>query len=509
MMKILSRSFFLLVCCLLGYGAMAQSISITATHDTICAGSPVTFAAAASGTASPHYRWLRNGSIVGVDSTGYTNSVLANGDVIMCVLSTTVGGPDVAYSTPIVMVVYHTPVLSAITGVPTVCKAATTALVNDTTGGVWTSSNNTIAHVSIAGIVTGVAAGTVTISYTLTNYCGTATATHAMTVNTSPDVASVVGPAHLCLGTPATTFTDSTAGGVWSSSNAAVASVSSTGDVTPVSAGSANISYAVTNVCGTVGRLRSIVVTGPPMPTPITGSMMVCQSDTIHLHNVAPGGTWSSANTTIALIYPATSAGVPYGLVVGASGGSVLISYNVVTPCGTVIDTATITVAPLPVIYPITGGDSVCPGGMITLSSATPGGTWISSNSSVATISAAGMVNVVASSGVTTISYSVSNSCGTTSQSMALTVACPSTTGIAEVAATNNVLVYPNPASDVLHISGTPVANVRIVNMYGQVVAISHNANSVSVTGLAPGIYMAELYNDNGVIVGNERFTKQ
>jgi hypothetical protein len=50
--------------------------------------------------------------------------------------------------------------------------------------GVWTSSNVGVASVSGAGLVTGVAAGSVTISYTVTNGCGHASATHAVAVLT-------------------------------------------------------------------------------------------------------------------------------------------------------------------------------------------------------------------------------------------------------------------------------------------------------------------------------------
>jgi hypothetical protein len=75
------------------------------------------------------------------------------------------------------------PSAGTITGSSAVCAGSTITLSNTTTGGTWSSSNTAIATVGSTGIVTGVASGTVTISYTVTNSCGTATAIKVITVN--------------------------------------------------------------------------------------------------------------------------------------------------------------------------------------------------------------------------------------------------------------------------------------------------------------------------------------
>jgi hypothetical protein len=52
--------------------------------------------------------------------------------------------------------------------------------------GTWSSSNTSIASVvSSTGVVTGVSAGTITITYTVDNGCGAATATYGVSVTTS------------------------------------------------------------------------------------------------------------------------------------------------------------------------------------------------------------------------------------------------------------------------------------------------------------------------------------
>lgn len=75
-----------------------------------------------------------------------------------------------------------------ITGTPTLCLGASTALVltGADAGGVWSSSNTAVATVSTTGVVTAQTAGNATISYTVTpaGNCPSATSTFVLTVTT-------------------------------------------------------------------------------------------------------------------------------------------------------------------------------------------------------------------------------------------------------------------------------------------------------------------------------------
>lgn len=150
------------------------------------------------------------------------------------------------------------PVVAAITGATAVCRSANITLANATAGGVWASSNAAIATVNASAVVTGVAAGTVTISYALTNSCGTTTVTKDITVNAPPTVAAITGSNTVCLGLTAT-LSNATAAGVWSSSNTAIASVIG-GVVVGETLGNANIIYTLTTACGTASNSFSITV---------------------------------------------------------------------------------------------------------------------------------------------------------------------------------------------------------------------------------------------------------
>ncbi len=125
--------------------------------------------------------------------------------------------------------------LAPITGTTTLCGGSITTLSDATAGGVWSSSNTSVATVSGTGVVTGVTTGTTNISYTL----GSCYMTLVVTV--SGTLSSITGTTAICTGAT-THLSDATSGGVWSSDNTAIATVSGTGIVYGISRGTANIS---------------------------------------------------------------------------------------------------------------------------------------------------------------------------------------------------------------------------------------------------------------------------
>ena len=212
------------------------------------------------------------------------------------------------------------------------------------------------------------------------------------TVATIHPIMPITGTTSICLG-GTSTLTDGIPGGTWSSSNGAVATIDPTGLVTSHTVGTTVITYTNTWGCTTTTTVNIFIL------TPITGTLVLCQGSTTTLHNSATGGTWTSGNTSVATV------GSLSGIVTGVSGGTSVITYTTGGGCFT---TATVTVNPLP--GPISGPTEVCQFLSITLTDASPGGTWASNPYTIATITSGGVVTGV-SSGVATITYTLPTGC--------------------------------------------------------------------------------------------------
>jgi hypothetical protein len=78
--------------------------------------------------------------------------------------------------------------------------------------------------------------------------------------------------------------------------------------------------------------------------------------------------------------------------------------------------------------------------------------------------------------------------------------------GIQQNSAKNKLLIYPNPASNLLHIVGTAdYDNVEIINFMGQVIMTENNIDNqidVNISNLSSGVYFVRLRGDKGIISG-------
>jgi len=169
-----------------------QPGAITGTA-SVCAGSTgVSYSVSA--VANTTYNWTYSGTGATIASGGGTNSISVNyaSNATVGTWSVVATGPNTCPSLPqtfAVTAVNASPTVAAITGTSTVAVGSTTTLANTTAGGVWSSSNTSIATVNSTGAVTGVAAGDATISYTVTSGGCSAIATKVITVsagNTPP-----------------------------------------------------------------------------------------------------------------------------------------------------------------------------------------------------------------------------------------------------------------------------------------------------------------------------------
>ena len=132
-----------------------------------------------------------------------------------------------------------------IMGSDSICSGITITLSDDIAGGTWSVSNTSLATIaSISGVLTATTAGTETVTYTLP--VGT-NITKTVTILALP--APINGSSTNCPDSTVT-FSDSTTGGMWASSNNSIATIGSlSGIATGISAGLVTISYIAPDGC--------------------------------------------------------------------------------------------------------------------------------------------------------------------------------------------------------------------------------------------------------------------
>ena len=259
------------------------------------------------------------------------------------------------------------PAAGSISGAATMCTGTSVPLSSTASGGLWTSGSAGVATVNSDGLVTGVAGGSVVISYSVTNSCGTDIATFEQTINATPDAGIISGPGTVCADT-SVSLASTASGGAWSSASPGIATIGTAGDVTGIVAGVATISYIVTNDCGS--NIATYAVTVNPLPSAgfISGDTMLCAGATISLTSTAGGGAWISESPAIASVGST-------GDVTGMVAGSAVISYTVTNACGT--DVAIYSENVHPIVVPgvgVTPTDTLCEGTMTTFAAAGTGG---------------------------------------------------------------------------------------------------------------------------------------
>ena len=249
-----------------------------------------------------------------------------------------------------------TPITYAVSG-----TGVSTPVVSGLPAGVTSGYNGGVFTISGSPTVSGPFSYTITVTGTC---APPAQANGNITINTAPVVAAITGPDAVCVGATIP-LQDVTPGGMWSSLNAAYATVDNSGVVTGIASGTTDIQYKVSNTCGSQTVAHTVTVGDKPVVQPITvTASAICPDATFTASDVTTGGLWSSSDITIATINS-------NGIVTGIKGGSVTISYAVTNTCGTTTVPYTATIYPRPSIT-VSPAKSICHAGDVaTLAAST------------------------------------------------------------------------------------------------------------------------------------------
>jgi uncharacterized protein YjdB len=432
---------------------ISSGATITGTLTT-CIGKTVTLAG--SGTIATTTPWVSsNTGVATISNTGVITPVTTG--------TTTITYKTLSNCTATALVtIIAAPTIS---GILSACVGATTTLTGSGSAAItnpWTSSITTVATVSPTGVVTGVSAGTSTLTYTNSNGC---IVTALITINANPIISGTLAA---CVGGTTSLSGSGTAAltNPWSSSSLAVATVSAIGLVNGVSAGNSTITFT-----NNLGCIATANVTINPNPT-ISGTLSACIGTNSQLTGSGSPATinaWLSSSLTVATVSST-------GQISGISAGTSTISYTNINNC---IVSAIVTINPKPTI---TGTLSACVGATTTLTgsgSAAITNPWTSSTTSVATVSPSGVVTGV-TAGTSTITFTNSNGCFITAS---ITInAAPTITGTlsACVGATTTLSGSATAAASSPWLSASPT--IASVSTAGVITGLSAGTSLINYT---------------------------
>ena len=304
-----------------------------------------------------------------------------------------------------------------------------------TTDATWTSSDTAVATVGAEGGATAVAAGTTNIMAAFGGQSGSSLLTVSSVTLKSIAVApptAVLAPASTLSYTATGTFSDGSTANVtdivtWSSSATNVASISSFGQVTGQSAGTATIKAQQGSVSGTAALVVESSALSFVTVTPATAT--VAEQTATQFSAVGTFGDGSTQNLTSSVSWTSSPASVATvsnasptkGLAAGVAPGAATITALFAGQSGSAMLTvtnatlSTITVAPNGADISLGGTQQFTATGNFSDGSTedlTAQVTWTSSDVSVATITAGGLAST-AGSGSTTITARMSGVSGT------------------------------------------------------------------------------------------------
>lgn len=354
-----------------------------------------------------------------------------------------------------------------IEGPSAVCVGAAITLTDTTGNGIWSASN--LNAVVANGIVTGQSAGTVTITYTLTNACGSISATKTVTVYALPDPGKISGDSLLCVG-ETVQLSETVPGGTWAATLWAI-SITSSGQITAIRTGRDTIKYTVSDGNCSNKAFYTVTIDAVPIAQITTGRPAICVGDTTFVTGIPDGGFWLYSKDKLAL---------SGNIITGIAPGVDTISYVFENHCG--IDTAStmLRIYPTPQQPTITQNESVLyiPDSFATYQ-------WL--------------LNKTPLPGARADSYTV-NATGRYSVTVTNQFGCPVTSpeAVFSGCAPDDLLFYPNPAESIVHVAWCKPVTIILFSVDGKEIYKVTNTNETNLSGLPNGTYLLVFFDNTG-----------
>jgi hypothetical protein len=212
-------------------------------------------------------------------------------------------------------------------------------------------------------------------------------------------------------GGTATSISWSGGSGAFSPNNAILSAIYSP-SFSEIANGFVNLILTTNDPAGPCSAVSdTVMILFNSLPT-VTAPAYFCEGSSAQL-SPSSGGAWTSSNAFIASISGS-------GIATGTSAGNVIFTFtNNATGCSN--NTSTVTINSLPIV---SSPSSICVGTTGQLSPAT-GGTWVSNNSSIATVSGIGLVTGLSPGIVSFIFTDAATGCSTTSSNLTVPIDGP------------------------------------------------------------------------------------
>ncbi len=459
---------------------VVSPVQITISGPTgVCVGSSINLTA----SSSSNITWSSsNTSVATVNPNGVVTGVSDGSVSIICGNTSGNCPSSTSYA-----VTVTSPVDVQISGPTTFCVNDTIILTASISGGTWSTPDLLIATIDNSGQLIGAEQGVVTVTYTIQSGSCTTIDTYSVTVNAPVVLNEILGSNELCIGS-SLVLTNSTSGGIWTSSNLSVAEIDSYGNVTSVSSGTSVITYSVDNN-GCLSEVMSDLEVNDTLTPIFSAAPILCKGShnyslpLISENESAVTGTWSPIFST-------------------SGTGTTVYTFTPDPIYGPCVNTATMAVTV--VSAPIANFTYVITGNTVQFTNTTPNSSgasfyWDFGNSTNSTLENPSCT--YSGTGTYTVILNFNNGC----EDSEINQIYIGTDGLSENEV-NELLVYPNPFTNELTISllKDQESEVLVCDLTGKTVFES-NFNSqeikVNLESLVNGQYLLKIKQNDKVSV--------